>query len=469
MLRYMLPLAFMDPNNHTPQNYLLLKPRKASLLEIFRLLFCDDIESKEFIESLNVKRSIIERRGIIFLSMLAQKVLQYNEKPLSLFGSRFEMCLNILANKSNFSMFLRNFLRGKVAMPGKNSSSYLSIIGLMDNRLELDKNINPGSNKYFATLSAMASKLAYENDEFIQVTVEKGWKMKLLETYSFWDEKYQNNTTQAFIFHDENPNPDTIFVVFRGTEPFNADDWSTDFDISWYKLQGIKGRVHSGFMKALGLKLDGTWPKNHREGDHLFAYNTITEDLKRHFKINRRTRFIVTGHSLGGALAVLFPAVLVKHNETEILERLDTVYTFGQPRVGDGKFGKFMKEQFEDYGVKYYRFVYSHDIVPTLPCDNSVLMFKHFGTCIYVNALYEAKVMEEEEASKNHFECGSIVTERVDALWEVVRSFILPNQFGPDYKESLMLQMFRMVGLLFPGLPAHGLQDYINATRLATY
>ncbi|KAL0382165.1 UNVERIFIED_CONTAM: Retrovirus-related Pol polyprotein from transposon TNT 1-94 [Sesamum calycinum] len=103
-----------------------------------------------------------------------------------------------------------------------------------------------------------------------------------------------------------------------------------------------------------------------------------------------------------------------------------------------------------------------------LPYDDSVFMFKHFGTCVYVNSIYEATVVEEEPF-KNYFHWGSIVTKRVDALWELVRSFLLPRMFGPDYKETLLLKIFRTVGPVFPGLPAHGLQDYINATRLATY
>lgn len=41
-------------------------------------------------------------------------------------------------------------------------------------------------------------------------------------------------------------------VAWRGTESFNGYDWSTDFDFSWYKLQGM-GLVHIGFLEALGL------------------------------------------------------------------------------------------------------------------------------------------------------------------------------------------------------------------------
>ncbi|EYU44404.1 hypothetical protein MIMGU_mgv1a024416mg [Erythranthe guttata] len=436
----------MDPNAHTTDKYLLLKTREAGLIDMFLVLFSGDLKNKCFIEHNNVKEEIFRRRAAFSSSMFLQKALQKHEKCLSMIGSGFETCLNVFGNRSNLATFLKNLFKGNVVVPDRTTASFVSIVGHLDNRVELDKNIKPGTTKYFANLSAMASKLAYENKEFIRHVVEKIWK---------------GETTQAFILLDKNT--DTIIVAFRGTEPFTADDWCTDLDIS-------------GFMNALGLQLDRTWPENTTNtGDkhhHHHAYNTITETLKRYFKSTsnnyRPKQFILTGHSLGGALAALFPAVLAVHDETEMLGRLDAVYTFGQPRVGDAKFGRFMKEKFEQYSVKYRRFVYSHDIVPRVPFDDSALMFKHFGPCIYINTLYEAKVLEEEPW-KNYFECGEFVNKRVDAMWEVVRGIVLPHMFGPEYKEGLLLLMFRMGGLVFPGLPAHGPQDYINATRLATY
>ncbi|KAG6421660.1 hypothetical protein SASPL_118217 [Salvia splendens] len=422
----------MDPissNAEKPRKYLELKPGRTNILGILRALSSHDYteECKDFIESKD--EIMAEHRWVVFASILAQKLLHYIDKPLSLLGSGLEMFLNILCNATNFHTF---FFR--------------------DSRVDLDKKVEPGTKKYFASLSAMASKLAYENDHYIKNIVENTWKMEFLGSYSFWDERYKGDTTQAFLFRDSG----TITVAFRGTEPFNAKDWMTDFDISWCKLPNLKGRVHCGFVKALGLLAT-----DHNQD---CPYATIAQLLRS----NHATRLVVTGHSLGGALAVLFASGLVMHGEDELMERLEGVYTFGQPRVGDARFGEFMEERFRAWGVEYYRFVYNYDIVPRLPFDTNALMFKHFGRCIYINSLYEAKIVEEEPL-KNYFDLWSMVSKRVDAMWEVVRSFLLPRMFGPDYKEGFVLLMFRMFGLLFPGLPDHGLQDYINSTRLSTY
>jgi len=147
-------------------------------------------------------------------------------------------------------------------------------------------------------------------------------------------------------------------------------------------------------MKALGLQRHGGWPKDVVEQDPRkpFAYYAIREALRRFLSENADARFVVAGHSLGGALPVLFPAVLALHREDAVLARLQGVYTFGQPRVGDESFGRFIMDACLGKPSRYFRFVYCNDIVPRVPYDDSALQFKHFGTCLYFNSLYTGQV-----------------------------------------------------------------------------
>lgn len=122
------------------------------------------------------------------------------------------------------------------------------------------------------------------------------------------------------------------------------------------------------------------------------AYYAVKSKLKSLFKEHKNAKFVVTGHSLGGALAILFPMVLVLHEEKEIIQRLLGVYTFGQPRVGNKELGSFMEAHLNHPVPKYFRMVYCNDLVPRLPYDDKIFFYKHFGVCLYYDSLYIEKV-----------------------------------------------------------------------------
>jgi hypothetical protein len=84
----------------------------------------------------------------------------------------------------------------------------------------------------------------------------------------------------------------------------------------------------------------------------------------------------LTGHSLGGSLAVLAAALI--HSDEELRELrplLRGIYTFGQTMVGDPTFSRTFQREF---GNKLFRHVYGSDVFPHLP-PRTAGIFEHFG------------------------------------------------------------------------------------------
>ncbi|KAJ8771755.1 hypothetical protein K2173_028061 [Erythroxylum novogranatense] len=448
------------------QNKFLLEPREAGFHDLLFLLFSSDIGKRRFIESIEEhKQTDFKGRWLIFISVIMQKVFLYGKKPMDQLGNMLELWLNLPSSNGGFFKLLLNLLKGNVVKPERSSAIFTSVLANMDTRVELNRNIRPGDRKYKAFLSLMAAKLSYENEAFIKSTVKDHWEMEFLGFYDFWNDYLQRSSTHAFMFRDTKTDPNLVVVAFRGTRPFDADDWLADVDLSWYELQGV-GKIHRGFMKALGLQRNG-WP-NQPDNDHRqYAYYLLRDMLKAIVKKNEKAKFVITGHSLGAALAILFVGVLALQEEELLLDRLEGVYTFGQPRVGDRQFGKFMLDKLRQHNVKYLRYVYCNDIVPRLPYDDATLMYKHFGPCLYFNSCYKGQVLWEEP-NKNYFSLLWMLPKNINAIWELIRSFIIPFTEGRDYKESWLLRGLRIVGLVIPGLSAHSPQDYDNCTRLGT-
>jgi len=148
-------------------------------------------------------------------------------------------------------------------------------------------------------------------------------------------------------------------LAFRGTEALKpgdswrklaavARDWWIDARVA--RIAADHGQVHAGFMHAL----DAIWPQ-----------------LRTH--LHKAPIWWCTGHSLGGALAVLAAARLADEHA-----HLRGVLSFGQPRVGDIDNAARLQQ------LPLLRVVNACDLVPDLPPE--ALGYQHAGALRHLDA-----------------------------------------------------------------------------------
>jgi len=149
-----------------------------------------------------------------------------------------------------------------------------------------------------------------------------------LEGFRFFD---GGNSTQAFVCNDA----EQRFLAFRGTESRNPRDWMVDARFG--PLPAALGSVHSGFNAALG---------------------EIWDDVRGELG-GVALPLTVTGHSLGGGLAILAAARLADGGVPPA-----TVYVYGCPRPGLGDFRDACDAVMRD---RTYRVINHIDIVTRVP------------------------------------------------------------------------------------------------------
>ncbi len=162
-----------------------------------------------------------------------------------------------------------------------------------------------------------------------------------------------------------------VILCYRGTEPSNLGNWLGDADVGSDSM--VVGRerlrVPEGFHRNMRatrwavLKELGSALECRSLGDPAVPVDHPMEAL------------YVTGHSLGGAMAVLFALSIAELPECrEIADRLRAVYTFGQPLTSESRLPAAARE----LGRRLHRHVLPNDPVPAIP-PASWCRLDHFG------------------------------------------------------------------------------------------
>lgn len=152
----------------------------------------------------------------------------------------------------------------------------------------------------------------------------------------------EENDTQAAIICE--PNTGRIYIVFRGTD--KNIDWITNLRFRqqiypYGDTRDTRVRFHRGFMAA---------------------YFSVRDELQAKVREYPEASLIITGHSLGGAIATI-AALDLQYNITQHTHQPIQLYTFGAPRVGN----RALVESFQRRVHQSYRFVNGWDLVTRVP------------------------------------------------------------------------------------------------------
>ena len=212
-------------------------------------------------------------------------------------------------------------------------------------------------NKKEALLCAAIAQAAYTNkcnEKDFRITAK--FENKGTDTQGLFGEAYNN----------------TFVVAFRGSEETGLADWITDAKIiqiifPFGNNQTTGAQVHQGFSEA---------------------YQSVRESVIEAVKKTPHKRVICTGHSLGGALAVLCALDI----QCNVPGKTVSCYTYGAPKVGNNKFATTCQKQIPEM----FRFVNGADIVPSIPPG----AFEHAGELIQFGESKEASFSLTEIVGK---------------------------------------------------------------------
>ena len=162
-------------------------------------------------------------------------------------------------------------------------------------------------------------------------------------------------TFQADIIHAclVGTTADGVVLAFRGTLTFDFDDppslrdWMNNLAAQLVQPDwlpdGSAARVHKGFLDSLDTLRT------------LGAFEEVTRQLQ---AAGASAPLLITGHSKGGALAILAALRFWTKNQTS-----SQVVTFAAPRVGDRAFA----DVYNNARIVHARYEFQDDLVPHLP------------------------------------------------------------------------------------------------------
>lgn len=208
----------------------------------------------------------------------------------------------------------------------------------------------PVAEKWFENSNFSLQK-AYVLSEIAESAYLNKWHFSRIVSYwgvkdSDWKSISCDGDTTAYLFKLG----DIIFVTIGNSSINQIKDIIMNSVTSRVSLANQEGTMHGGFVSKL---------------------SRIWFDMRKWITEREYSHVYFTGHSIGGALAVIAMLWLRDPKNT-------SCYTFGSPRVGDKEF-----KQHTDNHYKLYHVVNNSDVITKLPLK--LFGYRHSGEKIYIN------------------------------------------------------------------------------------
>ena len=259
-------------------------------------------------------------------------------------------------------------------------------------------------NQWQIEVAKYCSVIIYSIIKAARDNVKPIYPTDLVVVKELYDSK--TNPIYGTIFTDKSIS-ENIWIIFRGSSSTN--EWEEDFNVKQEQLFQSQSVKQSHNIKQTTLSFlntsNGKIAKVH-EG-FINIYTNFRNELLSTMKTidpNKNKTIIVSGHSLGAAIATLVGIDLLQSGYTNIV-----VYSFASPRIGDNVFKTIVDDELK---LPVYRLVNISDIIPDTPLSVSPNLDDCDDPYIYVH-------------------CGILIP------FQINRLSILNNHLIPNYMAGL--------------------------------
>lgn len=238
---------------------------------------------------------------------------------------------------------------------------------------------------------------------------------------------------------------DVVIVVFRGTD--DTEDWF--FNGNLYPRQMAEGSLHCGFA---------------------CAYGTVRTQVLEEIKKASAKHIWITGHSLGGAMALVCAYDVTVYQGRQI----DGVITFGQPMIGKLNLTACLQGKLGD---RYAHFINELDAVPQVPPGYSHfgLALQFFQGTVRKSSDYFPKVMQSTpywNSGDNEGDDEYVPIDQLPQMNEMEFQEFLDKHQQTKKQEEPHIQPWAMSGprdyaMPFPWVDDHNMERYVQKIRAA--